>query len=82
MKRGAPTPVVGPLPPARDIQLETGEDQRTSGYWRVYRHVLFSAQRHAGARDKSKSNKDAIVLPPPDVRGADCSESKHESVRV
>ena len=30
--RGAPTPVVGPLPPARDIQLETGEDQRTSGF--------------------------------------------------
>ena len=76
MKRGAPTPVVGPLSPARDIQLETGDDQRTSGYWRVYRHVLFSAQRHAGARDRSESNKDAIVLPLPDVRGADCSESK------
>lgn len=80
--RGAPTPVMGPLPPARDNQLETGEDQRTNDYWRVYRHVLFSARQHAGSRDRGTSNKDAIVLPPPDVRGADCSEPKHDSVRV
>ena len=81
--RGAPTPVVGPLPPPRDIQVETGEDQCTSVYWRVYRHVLFSARRHAGARGRSENpTRTRLCYHRLTVRGADCSESKHESVRV
>ena len=70
-------------------QLETGEDRHTGGCWRVYRHVLFGARRHAGGRVRtgSTSSNGATMLSPPDVRGTDsssesCSESTQERVRV
>ena len=46
--RGASSYVAAPSH-LRNNQLETEEGQRTGGYWRVYRHVLFNT-RHARAR--------------------------------